>query len=96
LKLTTEPYSNVDSDRGGECALPAKLGLLLIRAYKLLISPYLTGSCRFLPSCSDYAAEAVARYGLCRGSWLAAKRLVRCHPFCAAGCDPVPRKTFGK
>jgi len=95
LKLTTEPYSNVDSDRGDECALPAKLGILLIRAYKLLISPYLPGSCRFLPSCSDYAAEAVARYGLCRGSWLAAKRLVRGHPFCAAGCDPVPRKTFG-
>ena len=96
MKLTTEPYSNVDSARGDECTLPAKIGLSLIRAYKLLISPYFAGSCRFLPSCSDYAAEAVARYGLGRGSWLAAKRLARCHPFCAAGCDPVPGKTFGK
>jgi putative membrane protein insertion efficiency factor len=70
---------------------------LLIRGYKLFISPYFfAGSCRFLPSCADYASEAIAIHGLVAGSWLAAKRLVRCHPFCEAGHDPVPRKTVGK
>ncbi|MGE0448423.1 MAG: membrane protein insertion efficiency factor YidD [Vicinamibacterales bacterium] len=66
------------------------MALLLLRGYKLLISPLFTGSCRFAPSCSDYAAEAVANYGVARGVWLGAKRLVRCHPFCAGGYDPVP------
>jgi hypothetical protein len=64
--------------------------LLLLRGYKVLISPLFTGSCRFLPSCSDYAAEAVSRYGALRGSRLAIGRLLRCHPFCRAGHDPVP------
>ena len=64
--------------------------LRLIRAYKILISPYFTGSCRFLPSCADYAAIAVERHGVVRGSLLAARRLARCHPLCAAGHDPVP------
>lgn len=70
--------------------LSVRLALGLIRAYKVLISPYFAGSCRFLPTCADYAAEAVARYGVTRGSWLASKRLARCHPLCAAGHDPVP------
>jgi putative membrane protein insertion efficiency factor len=61
-----------------------------IRAYKVLISPYFAGSCRFLPTCADYAAEAFARHGVVRGAWLTAKRLARCHPLCAAGHDPVP------
>jgi hypothetical protein len=64
--------------------------LLLIRGYKILISPHFRGSCRFLPSCADYAAQAVEIHGAIRGSWLAARRLARCHPFCAAGHDPVP------
>jgi uncharacterized protein len=64
--------------------------LALIRGYKLLISPYFRGSCRFLPSCADYAAEAIARHGLLRGGWLAAMRLARCHPLGEAGHDPVP------
>jgi putative membrane protein insertion efficiency factor len=63
---------------------------MALRAYKLCISPYFRGSCRFLPSCADYAAEAVERHGVLRGSWLAACRLARCHPLCAAGHDPVP------
>jgi uncharacterized protein len=70
----------------------ARAGLFAIRGYKLLISPLFRGSCRFLPSCADYAAEAVTRHGLVRGSWLAARRLARCHPLCAAGHDPVPLK----
>ncbi|MBZ5558601.1 MAG: membrane protein insertion efficiency factor YidD [Acidobacteriia bacterium] len=67
----------------------ALLGLL--RVYKLLFSQYFTGSCRFLPSCADYAAEAVTRHGAWRGGWLAARRLTRCHPLCTAGHDPVPQ-----
>ena len=67
-----------------------RAALRLIRAYKILISPYFTGSCRFLPSCADYAAIAVERHGVVRGSLLAARRLARCHPLCAAGHDPVP------
>jgi hypothetical protein len=69
-----------------------RVGLMLLKVYKVLISQYYRGSCRFLPSCADYAAEAVTRYGLVRGSWLAARRLARCHPFCADGHDPVPLK----
>jgi uncharacterized protein len=66
------------------------IALMALRAYKVFISPYFWGSCRFLPSCADYAAEAIERYGVLRGSWLAARRLARCHPFCADGHDPVP------
>lgn len=64
--------------------------LMLIRGYKIFLSPYFAGSCRFLPSCADYAADAIGRHGLVRGGWLAAKRLARCHPACAGGHDPVP------
>jgi putative membrane protein insertion efficiency factor len=66
------------------------LALALIRGYKIFISPYFRGSCRFLPSCADYAAEAIDRHGVLRGGWLAARRLVRCQPLCDAGHDPVP------
>lgn len=66
--------------------------LLLLRGYKLAVSPYFRGSCRFLPSCADYAEEAFARHGLVRGGCLAARRLARCHPLCEAGHDPVPAK----
>ena len=90
MKQITAPRSNVDSASGGNPLLSVRLALGLIRAYKVLISPYFAGSCRFLPSCADYAAEAVGRYGVVRGSWLASKRLARCHPLCAAGHDPVP------
>jgi putative membrane protein insertion efficiency factor len=83
-----EPDRAVVPDRAA--SLPVAIALLLLRAYKLLISPIFTGSCRFVPSCSDYAAEAVERFGVLRGTWLAARRLSRCHPFCAGGHDPVP------
>jgi len=68
----------------------ARAGLFLIRSYKILISPLFAGSCRFVPSCSEYTAEAIRRYGLIRGSWMGIRRLARCHPFCEAGYDPVP------
>ncbi len=63
--------------------------LLLLRAYQLLVSPLLGQRCRFYPSCSQYALEAVTRYGSLRGSVLALRRLARCHPFNAGGYDPV-------
>jgi uncharacterized protein len=67
----------------------AALGLL--QAYKYLLLPLFAGSCRFLPSCSDYAREAVLLHGAVKGSWLAIRRLSRCHPLGSSGFDPVPR-----
>ena len=67
-----------------------RAALLLIRVYKLAFSPLFAGSCRFLPSCSDYAAEAIRCHGVMRGGYLAANRLARCHPFATHGVDPVP------
>ncbi len=62
----------------------------LIRGYQLLLSPIFGGACRFTPSCSNYASEAIDRYGAWRGSLLAIKRVARCHPLCDGGYDPVP------
>ena len=62
----------------------------LIRLYQLLVSPWLGPRCRFYPSCSHYAIEALDEHGLWRGGWLALKRLARCHPFHSGGYDPVP------
>jgi putative membrane protein insertion efficiency factor len=61
-----------------------------IRFYRNAISPLTPPSCRFTPTCSAYALEAVEKYGAARGGWLAARRLLRCHPFCKGGYDPVP------
>jgi putative membrane protein insertion efficiency factor len=68
-----------------------RLLLLLIRAYQLLVSPLLGPCCRYLPSCSEYAADAVRIHGPLKGSWLALRRVSRCHPFHSGGYDPVPR-----
>lgn len=65
--------------------------LLLLRAYKLGISPFLGRSCRFYPSCSEYAADAIREHGAARGSLLAAKRVCKCHPWHPGGVDPVPK-----
>jgi uncharacterized protein len=67
-----------------------RLALAAIRGYQLLIRPLLTGSCRYLPTCSQYAAEAIVTYGALRGGWMALRRVLRCHPFGGAGLDPVP------
>jgi putative membrane protein insertion efficiency factor len=62
----------------------------LVRGYQIAVSPWLGPACRFEPSCSHYAAEAIQRYGVGRGSWLAVKRLGRCHPLGGCGYDPIP------
>ncbi|MFH0730835.1 MAG: membrane protein insertion efficiency factor YidD [Pseudomonadota bacterium] len=67
-----------------------KIAVLLIKAYQIVISPLIGPACRFYPSCSEYASQAIDRYGLWKGGWLAAKRLFKCHPFHPGGVDPVP------
>jgi len=63
---------------------------LLIRGYQLFVSPVLGANCRYAPSCSQYAVEAIDSHGAVRGSWLAVKRVGRCHPWGGSGYDPVP------
>lgn len=67
-----------------------RLLLVLIRGYRFLLSPWIGNSCRYWPSCSQYAEDALLRYGAARGIWLAVKRLGRCHPYGRGGVDPVP------
>ena len=62
----------------------------LIRAYRLVLSPWWGRQCRFTPSCSEYASEAIDRHGALGGSWMALRRVGRCHPWCPGGFDPVP------
>lgn len=64
--------------------------IYIVRAYRWLVSPVLAPACRFHPSCSSYAEEALARHGALRGGWLAARRVCRCGPWHAGGYDPVP------
>ncbi|WP_432695766.1 membrane protein insertion efficiency factor YidD [Marinobacterium sp. YM272] len=68
---------------------------LVIRAYQYLISPFLGSNCRFYPSCSSYAIEAIRSHGPLKGSWLALRRILRCHPFSEGGIDPVPPTKCG-
>jgi putative membrane protein insertion efficiency factor len=63
--------------------------VLLLKFYKAIISPLLPPSCRFIPTCSEYAREAIERYGAMRGVWMSVRRLFRCHPFNPGGYDPV-------
>lgn len=71
--------------------------LLMLRGYKAILSPMLPNACRFVPTCSEYASEAIARHGALRGGWMTIWRLLRCHPFAAGGYDPVllPEKPAG-
>lgn len=64
--------------------------LSMIRFYRLFISPLKCPCCRFIPTCSEYALEAIQKYGAIKGSWLAVKRILKCHPFHKGGYDPVP------
>ena len=71
-------------------SVPARLLLAAISAYKKFLSPVLGPRCRFAPTCSSYAAEAIRTHGAARGGWLAVRRIGRCHPFNRGGHDPVP------
>jgi hypothetical protein len=72
--------------------LPARVVVLLLRGYQLVISPMYGPTCRYAPSCSSYAVQAVEAHGLLRGAALATWRLLRCHPWAAGGWDPVPAR----
>jgi uncharacterized protein len=86
------------SPRSDVCAPPpqpadaagVRAALMAISAYKALLSPLFTGACRFHPSCSTYAADALREHGLTRGLWLTVRRLARCQPLGGSGFDPVP------
>ena len=85
---TSRPARAIEHLSGAQRVL-----LALLTGYKILLSPLFAGSCRFLPSCSDYAREAVVRHGAVKGAWLAARRLSRCHPLGSSGLDPVPGRS---
>ena len=67
--------------------------ILIIRGYKRFVSPFLPPACRYLPTCSVYAIEAIERHGTAKGLWLGTKRICRCHPWGGSGYDPVPEKS---
>ncbi len=71
-------------------SIVARVVILMIRGYQVTFSPLLPSACRYQPTCSHYALEAVERYGALKGAWLGAKRILRCHPFHPGGYDPVP------
>ena len=74
----------------------ARAVAFLIRLYQRFVSPLLGPRCRFYPSCSNYALQAVQQFGTLRGTWLTVKRLVRCHPWHPGGYDPVPERPMGQ
>lgn len=77
----------------------SKLLMAIVRAYRVYLSPSLGSACRFEPSCSLYSLQAIAQHGAATGSYLTLARLVRCQPWCAGGCDPVPAqppRLFGR
>lgn len=76
-------------------SLPQRAALAVIRVYQLTLSPYLGRQCRFYPTCSHYAAEAIQTHGVLRGCWLGLRRLCRCHPFHPGGIDLVPEPSPG-
>ena len=83
--MTSSPFSN-----GPRRASVKRVLIAIIRAYQYALSPWWGQHCRFTPTCSHYALEALERHGALQGSWLAARRLLRCHPWSAGGYDPVP------
>jgi uncharacterized protein len=85
-----------DGREGGEMKFLAIVIDGLIRLYQLTVAPVLGPHCRYLPSCSDYAREAVRAHGPAYGSWLALRRVCRCHPLGGSGLDPVPPAAQGR
>lgn len=80
------------SARAGIVALPRRALIALVRGYRFALKPWLGNACRFEPSCSAYALQALERHGALAGSALSAGRLLRCHPWCQGGLDPVPER----
>lgn len=76
--------------RRGSVSPVARLCLLLIRGYQVALSPLQPSACRYQPTCSRYAYEAIEKYGALRGGWFGLRRILRCHPFHSGGYDPVP------
>lgn len=74
----------------GPAHWPRRALVTLLRGYRLLLSPWLGNQCRFYPTCSVYGIEALQRHGALAGTYLTAARVLRCHPWCEGGCDPVP------
>lgn len=95
LKPTThQPSIDASAELGDPRSRPAAAVVLaLLSVYKILLSPLFAGSCRYHPSCSDYMADAVRRFGALKGTWLGLRRLIRCGPFGGHGYDPVPPRT---
>jgi putative membrane protein insertion efficiency factor len=87
--VSTETASAA-SPPGAARGVAARALLLLIEIYRVTLAPLIGGFCRYLPSCSVYAEEAIRRHGAGPGSWLAVRRVLRCHPFHRGGFDPVP------
>lgn len=75
--------------------LPRRMLAALVHVYRLFFKAWVGSACRFEPTCSAYALQALQRHGAVRGGWLTGRRLLRCHPYCAGGCDPVPPPTEG-
>ncbi len=86
VRVSAAPAISAGRDRD----IVAAFCLALVRGYRRLLSPWLRPRCRFLPTCSAYALEALERYGAAKGVWLTVRRVLRCHPLCAGGYDPVP------
>ena len=84
------PAPNGERRMSNVRGLPRLLLIYAVRGYQVAISPLLPPSCRYYPSCSAYAVEALEKHGALRGSWLAARRILRCNPFRPGGFDPVP------
>jgi uncharacterized protein len=75
---------------GAVAAIPRYVLIMFVKGYQVALSPLIPASCRYYPSCSAYAVEALEKHGALKGGWLAARRILRCHPFTAGGYDPVP------
>jgi putative membrane protein insertion efficiency factor len=88
--------STAEQEPGRRPSVAARCLLLLLAFYQRFVGPLLGPHCRFYPSCSSYAVQAVSAHGALRGSWLAVRRLGRCHPFHPGGLDPVPPAHGGK
>jgi putative membrane protein insertion efficiency factor len=90
-KISGRPGATASAGAGPAApSLPARAGIAAIRLYQLTLSPFVGGSCRYLPTCSAYGTEAIGRFGLWAGGWMTLARFLRCNPLGASGFDPVP------